>query len=229
MIGQVSSEMNCAATSAPGANDIRIVPITAKAIPAVVKIHRDAFQGYMNTRLGDGYIKAFIEWFQQAEQNISLLALDESEDRAMPAGYVVGAPWGWDAKLNRDLFWFAAVRAGVRPWLLFNEQFRRTIAVRLGMIKDGGLSNAPPHPVLPEPTMSLVGIGVATSARGKGCGILLLEAFEQRARELRMRSMNLSVYPDNAAARKLYEKMGWQPFVVPARKRESMFYSKTLT
>jgi ribosomal protein S18 acetylase RimI-like enzyme len=57
--------------------------------------------------------------------------------------------------------------------------------------------------------MSLIAIGVAPSARGKKVGLCLLRAFEDKAREMGIRSLQLTVYSKNLVARKLYETHEW--------------------
>ncbi len=59
--------------------------------------------------------------------------------------------------------------------------------------------------------MSLFGIGVALSHRKTGIGMRLLQAFEEKARNLQMRSLLLWVYQDKRETRRLYEKCGWRP------------------
>jgi hypothetical protein len=44
-----------------------------------------------------------------------------------------------------------------------------------------------------------------------------------------MHSLQLSVYPDNAVARHLYERCGWQPLVRPVREKEAMYYFRVLS
>lgn len=207
-------------------NDVAIVPLTAEMVTEVVKLHFDAFAGYMNTRIGTGYVKAFMNWFRQAERSIALAATDT---KGKVLGYVIGAPSGYSRSMNRDLFWVAAAGIIMRPWLLFSDQFRQTIMARLRLIL--GYSPAQQiEPELPEPVTYLVGIGVSPSARGKNIGRSLVEAFEARARELGMRSLQLSVYTDNTVARRLYESCGWQPAssLGPAGEKELMSYFRVL-
>ena len=61
------------------------------------------------------------------------------------------------------------------------------------------------------PEWELENIVVATSARRKGIGNLLLTALIAEARETNSDSVFLEVRESNAAARALYEKSGFQP------------------
>lgn len=208
------------------ASGVAVSTMTAEAMPAIVRIHREAFAGYMNTRLGDAYIKEFLKWYMHSAKRIALVAADES---GQLIGYVVGATLDEGSLMNRDLVAVAARGLMLRPWLFWDAQIRRTLKGRLNIILQRQQRVPPsPQPDLPQPTMSLVGIGVSQVARGKRCGVQLLQAFEGRTRDLGVPSMRLSVYPENSAARRLYERSGWQPFLLPARDKEAMYYSKIL-
>jgi len=59
----------------------------------------------------------------------------------------------------------------------------------------------------------LWGVYVVPQARGQGLGRLLVgEALAHAARELGVRQVNLGVAAANAAARALYESLGFEPF-----------------
>jgi ribosomal protein S18 acetylase RimI-like enzyme len=207
------------------AQSVTIVPMTLEAAPKAASIHFEAFKGSMNTRIGISYVKAFMNWFCKADGATALVATDGSNN---VLGYVVGAPLGYSRSLNRDLVWVATRGIIVRPWLFLSGHFRGAVVARLKLI----VCRSPKRrhePKCPGPTMALVGIGVSPSARGAGVGLRLLQEFEARARELQMRSMQLSVYPDNIAARRLYERCGWQPLSVPTKRNEAMHYIRTLS
>ncbi len=203
---------------------VSIKSITAEMIPDLVKLHREAFKGYINTRLGSGYIKAFISWFREAKQAIALAAIDSN---GRPIGYVVGAPLGYSRAMNRHLFWVVSAAIVLRPWIFLNAQFRRNMIARVRTTV-GSSSIRDVRPDLPEPTMSLVSIAVSPSAQGKKVGQCLLKAFEANARMLQMRSLRLSVYPDNTIARRLYERWGWQPFSKSVRAKTAIYYFRIL-
>ncbi|SRR6266498_3942137 len=203
---------------------VAVVPMNEDAVPAVVKLHFDAFAGYMNTRIGHAYVRAFIKWFRHAENAISLVAIDSN---GKVVGYVVGAPLGYNRSINRDLFWTAVVGIIIRPWLLLSDHFRRRLVGRLRLLLGySAADNAPP--LLPQPTMSLVAIAVSPSAFGRKIGLRLMRAFERRSRDLQMRSLQLSVYMENSAAIRLYKKCGWQPFYVSGKKTTAMHYFRVL-
>ena len=66
-------------------------------------IHKVAFHGYQNVKLGDFYIRKFILYFIAKEGAICLTAFNDREIM----GYVCGAPIGYNKDMMRKL-WFAA-------------------------------------------------------------------------------------------------------------------------
>jgi glycosyltransferase involved in cell wall biosynthesis/ribosomal protein S18 acetylase RimI-like enzyme len=206
------------------ANDIAVVQMKEEMIPEVAKLHDKIFVGYMNTRFGDAYIKAFLKQLLHADGAVGLVAIDGYQ---RPIGYVIGAASGYRYSITPDLFFAAAVGIMVRPWLVFNSKFWNVVIGRLGM-----LLGRPPRQnretLLPDPIMSLVSIGVSSTARGNGVGLRLMRVFEERAKALQMKSLLLSVDPDNIAARRFYESCGWKTCATPVQKRGSMQYFRTL-
>jgi GNAT superfamily N-acetyltransferase len=186
--------------------DITIVDIAeGKIVTAVSRLHLETFSGYLNACLGAGYASALIGWFVREKEAIAIAAIDRDQ---RVIGYAIGAPSNLVRVQRQDMFWVTARSIILRPWLLFDRRlwkvgehrFRNIVAPR----------DVRPLSDLPEPTLSLVGIGVALSHRKTGVGLRLLQAFEERARTLEMRSLLLCVYEDNKGTRRLYEKCGWR-------------------
>ena len=203
---------------------VTIESMSEQIVAEVAKLHFNAFSGYMNTQLGNSYVTEFLRWFQKAERAIALVAIDVN---GKLIGYVVGAPLGYYRSISRDLIWVTALSIIIRPWLLLSRRLRRACIERLRSLLGYSLVEQT-ETNLPRPTMSLVAIGISPAGRGKGVGLLLMRAFEERARALNMRSMKLSVYPDNLSARHLYERCGWQPSVSAIRAKDTMYYFRVL-
>jgi ribosomal protein S18 acetylase RimI-like enzyme len=202
----------------------RVVAMTHSQIAGAVAVHRRAFAGYMNTRLGAGYVAAFIRWFVDSDDAVALVALDE---HARVVGYLVGAPLRRGGAISRHML-VPGILAGVRrPWRALDRRIRRTALGRVGALLGRAMPSAP-APALPEPAWSLVGIGVDSAARGLGHGAALIRAFEQQARARGARALRLSVYQENAAARRLYERCGWLAHEVPPPPGFAMYYFKPL-
>jgi len=173
---------------------------------AASKIHLQAFSGYLNARLGAGYARALIDWFAQQGDAIALAAIDGNH---RVIGYAIGAPVTINHKLRGDLFWITARSIVLRPWLILDKRLWKVGYARL--VKKNDAVNISHEEDLPQPTMSLFGIGVEPPHRRKGVGQQLLLAFEERAKALKYRSLLLWVYADRATTRHLYEKCGWRP------------------
>ena len=206
---------------------MKVCYMTKYMVTEVSSVHLQAFKGAMNTRLGKTCVRKFLDWFVQSEGGIALVAILKTGGNEQIVGYVVGAPEGYGKAMNRDLFWVAGRNIIIRPWLLLSNQFRTTIKARLiAFFKR-------PHDQVSQinltaPVMSLVGLAVMPNQQGQNIGKELLLAFEKQARDLRMRSLRMSVYPENSAARHAYEKCAWVPCESPVSPGKAMTYYKTL-
>ena len=187
-------------------NNLTIDTITeGDVLDQVVELHLDAFAGYVNTFLGRGYIRDFITWFIRNKETIAIVAIDDNQK---VVGYSLCAFAGYGGRLNRELFWGTAARILTRPWLICNARFRDRVIERIKILV--GLRQKSSQALdLPEPSMSLVAIGVASANRRSKIGQCLMQAVEARARSLQMRSLVLSVYESETAARRFYEQCGW--------------------
>jgi ribosomal protein S18 acetylase RimI-like enzyme len=192
-------------------------------ISEVGKIHCEAFAGYMNARLGSSYIAAFLRWFLKEERAVALVALDS---KRKVLGYVLGAPVDYGPQMNRDLVAVAAASVSMRPWLLLSRSFWKTIIGRLRSFVFA--SRYKSRFECPDPAMSLIAIGVARSARGQKVGLCLLRAFEDKARNLGIRSLQLTVYPNNLVARELYETNNWAPLQCEPGENGAIHYIRIL-
>jgi len=207
---------------ADSSGEIVIVPITeGEMLRAVAKLHFEAFAGYLNTYLGMRYISALLQWFLHADGAIAIAALDSEQEHVV--GYAMGAPVGYKRVLNRELFWIVVIQILRRPSLLLHARFWNKVRAQLkSLLMNPQAQHA--RLGLPEPIMSLVAVGVVPSARRKGVGLRLLQAFEAIAAEVGIHSLRLSVNRDNTTARHFYEKCGWQPSIDADGKSEGLWY-----
>jgi len=208
-------------------NSVQICQMTVGMVEVVSRVHMQGFKGAMNTRLGTSYVRKFLDWFVRLEGGITLVAILKTGGSEEIVGYVVGAPLGYGKAMNRELFWVASWNAFIRPWLFLNNQFRGTIKARLAALLQPSHERASKVD-LPLPAMSLVGIAVIPNKQGQNIGKELLCAFEKRARDLHVRSLCLSVYLENSAARHTYEKCGWVTCENSLSPGKAMAYYKKL-
>jgi ribosomal protein S18 acetylase RimI-like enzyme len=184
-----------------------IAPMSAALVQQAANLHVRALAGSRSAIMGRAYAATFIEFFRLPQHGgIALAAIDPG---GKLAGYVVGAPLGYPAALSRSLARVSVAALGWRPWVLFRRAFREGLTDRL-RLRLGLLSPRLAEPGLPAPTMSLVAIAVDPSMRGRRIGMRLVEAFEVKARNAGMRSLRLSMRPNNTIARRLYERCGWR-------------------
>jgi ribosomal protein S18 acetylase RimI-like enzyme len=205
------------------AGELAVFSLNEDLAPAVADLHLAAYAGYLNVRLGKGYATAFLDWFRCEERAVALVAVDG----ASVAGYVVGATGDLKRARNRALLPVVLREAVRRPWLVLDARFRRAVLARLGLIFARS-----PHEFadthLPLPRIDLVSIAVSPTMQGRGCGLLLMQEFEARARERQMRSMRLYVQPDNAAAHRLYSRSGWSPLEASIGREGLIQWAKVL-
>ncbi len=195
----------------------RIQPADIKEL---VKVHREAFNGYMSTRIGDNYIAVFIKWFIKVEGNIAEVATIDGR----PAGYVAGSNAAYDpAKtygvilagiwgiLTHPKVWFqedvianvkSRFRTGVNILRKRSRKKKANVETYLHQmkLKDGKVLRK----------IGLASIAVAPWAQGYGLGGKLMKAFEDDAKAMNYNRMQLSVYNDNDGAKHVYEKYGWR-------------------
>lgn len=207
---------------------IRIEKMTHDMIPAVIRIHLSVFQGYMNTRLGEQYLKNFFSWFHSYDKAITVVA--RNMDGAV-VGYAIGAEEGYERQMSRDLIWCAAMNILLRPWLFFTSSIGNMVLNRFKIIfgphKDIQ-SDSQASDGLPMKRMVLVGIGVIVSEQGKKIGQQLLAEFERQSQTLQKRMIVLTVYQTNQKARQFYERCHWQPSFNGGQNSKTITYFKIL-
>ena len=183
---------------------MRVGPLHAERIRALVPVHLEAFAGFKNARLGLPYAEAFLGWFCTERDGVAICA--SIEERLV--GYVVGAPVGYQSRLNRRLGPVVARCLVTRPKLWVDPQIAAAVWSRARVLWSHGAPTTATAG-LPPPVYALVGIGVAGAARGLGVGEALVRAFEGEVRERGARSVRLSVLRENRPACRLYARCGW--------------------
>jgi ribosomal protein S18 acetylase RimI-like enzyme len=188
-------------------------------IDEVLEIHLSAFSGYLNTKIGKAYLRKLFHWFINSDKSVALCATNKS---GKVIGYVIGATIDYGPVLQKYLMQTAVLGIFTHFWVLLDPHFLRMVLMRLGFKRRLIVAG----PILIYPAISLVGIGVSPTYSRLGVGKALLVEFEKTAKRLGFNSLCLSVYPDNIAARGLYEKTGWQPGPIPKDTSETMYYIK---
>lgn len=184
--------------------EISVRKINDNDLSKLLSIHKEAFDGYMNTKLGNGYIIAFLRWFTLQKDAIALTV----EFNHYPQGYVVGASIGYGPRLSKAIGLTVIKYLIFHPWLFANKKIVDNLFSRVKSIFQ---TQTQPNIIFDNlKGISLVGIGVSKSSRGQNLGTHLINAFEDNARELHFDYMRLSVYSDNEIAISFYTKNGWK-------------------
>jgi ribosomal protein S18 acetylase RimI-like enzyme len=182
-------------------SDVSAAAVTADDLDWLLPMHQQAFAGTMGASLGRAYLRRFLMAFLDRPDRIFLAARIDGE----PVGYVFGRPT--TAADDRHLLPWVAYGLLRHPRNLARSDIRAELVRRVRRLEDPGVET----PGLPEPAVSLVGIGVDPERQGEGIGQRLIAAFEEAAADGGYAAARLSVYRDNAHARRLYEGCGWQP------------------
>ena len=202
-------------------NRIAVVEMKKEHVDAVTHIHMEAFAGYSNTKIGSGYVTNFVKWFRDYPHGVSLTALYNDK----VAGYVVGAPVGYQKLLNKNLMFTAFMGFLLHPWVLFDKKIMNILLARVRILFGTKQTVEGQNEFDNEDTISLVGIGVLPKYEGLGIGKMLMDKFEEKARNEGLKSMRLSVYDYNTSALKLYSKSGWEEF---SRKNNTVTFVKKI-
>lgn len=178
----------------------------ASDIGQVVHVHTSGFPYSRSTRLGRPFLRKMYEWYVRYQPQLSFVAvLDEHV-----VGFVTGTyGWGGARRRFRYAFWHILLGFLSRPSLLFSAAMFENGANFL----KGLFSRRHERAVAPGDQqgvkVTLDSIAIHPAARGRDAGAVLIEAFEQAARRLGGGYLSLGVEADNRAARRLYEKCGW--------------------
>lgn len=177
-------------------------------LPEAVSLHMWAFKDHLNVLLGPVYIRAFLDWFIQREDCVTVGGMNEKGDLC---GYIVGAPWGYQQQMNKDLLGPAAKEMARRPWIFFHKKILRSVWLRVKTMLGRNKFIAETQVKYTGRIISLVGIGVSEQATGSGIAAMMMDRFIAEARRKNFDYARLSVYASNGRARRFYEKMGWSP------------------
>lgn len=200
---------------------LKIIEMNDADLDTLTNVHMIAFKGYSNTRIGRNYVKSFLKWFVDYPEGIAIAAVYNG----IEAGYVVGAPIGYQSKMNKDLMSTAIMGFVTHPWVVLNTKILKIVASRVSTLirRKKDLKTFTKNDL--GKTISLVGIAVSPEFGGLNIGSALMDEFESRALGNGFEIMRLSVYDDNNKALALYKKSGW---IELSRKDNTITLSKEI-
>lgn len=172
----------------------------------IVDLHLKAFKDHINARLGRRYLRTFLSWFIKREDCIALVAVNKD---GLPVGYIVGGYWGYQRRLNKDLFLRGVFSLLANPRALCHPKIFRALFSRLKILVGLTKHIETNQQQLKGRIISVVGVAIDLDWQRNGVGTLLLDAFEAQAIKMHFDILRLSVYQSNKPARFFYEKNGW--------------------
>lgn len=164
-------------------------------VRAVARLHHEVLHSLL-ADLGLSFVEQYYQIVRTEPGVIGVCALSET-----------GSPLGWAVGSSKP----EQVNGRLREaWLWFGLQMLRVVVTRPRVMKQIIASLRSISSPMPDGVVELTYIGVDQSARGRGLGHVLLNAFAQAAREAGYRAVVLSVEAENESAVALYTKAGFQ-------------------
>lgn len=189
----------------------------SKLLRDVSRCHVSAFPNAFSTSLGFHFLMKNYSWYLDHPDAFLLCARNEN-DKVL--GYAGGllmhekSVHGSSTSIMQYAFKEAVINLLLRPWLFFHPEMRpnyRLILknIRLKLFPQKKSAQPSVNSQKRIRSLGLVVIGTSKSARGTGVGSALLQAFEEKGRELNAERLHLSVKKSNKTAIQAYERNGW--------------------
>ncbi len=166
---------------------------------AVVRVHQQAFEGFLMTLLGPRFLRGYYKCVLEYPQPIFLIAEREGQVIGFAAGFV--NPPRFYAQLRQRKIPLALAAASHLVWR--PHLWRRTLS---SLRRAETLSSSEGEPALAE----LASIGVSTTAQGAGAGTQLVQAFLQQAQQYGAQEVVLTTDAhNNDAVNAFYQRLGF--------------------
>ena len=193
---------------------IEIRNLSLEEVDQIAKIHINAFQESLISKLGTKVTKAYYKWqFESPDDVYSIGAFIDNRLVGFSFGGIFKMALGGFIANNRKLVFSQIL---LHPWVLLHPHFTKKILLGLRLFflfpKKGHqnkFQNAE-FSKKGKPYFGILSIAINSSARGKGVGRLLMERTETLAKENEFRKMLLSVDPNNKNAVDFYLHLGWE-------------------
>jgi hypothetical protein len=174
------------------------------------------FPKSFNTVLGNKFISKSLGWFLASEKRF-LFHINIGKEVVGFCGGFAPQFYGDGSSSGMLQFAFKEAIIGVlkKPWIIFDHELRtyypfilKNIKRKIGFTKVSATNPIPTNYIF-KSTVGLVVIGVHPDYRGKGIFEMLMNEFENRAKQLQINECVLSVRSNNDRAIAAYKKMGW--------------------
>lgn len=202
-------------------------------IDSLVKIHRETFKDYYNSRLGNYYTREYLKWFSKKNEFDSFIICASDEDKNKLVSYICGGRLGLQSKLNRDLIFPTIISFLIKPWLVFDKRFVLFLAPKfrtyLGLKEYSEIDKFEAH--LKQPIFSLSSFGIDSSYKSDyhQRSFILNDLFDKFFEELRKRNagtVRATVRKDNQRIIKFYTSRNWILSPVEGDSQTIFFYKE---
>lgn len=185
---------------------IKIVTLDETVIlDDVVDIHRNAFDGYFTTTLGDRFLHKYYSLIVKDETSLCVVA---ESDKGEVLGFVCGSvdPKSFYSKLKKQ--WHACLWP-VLVILLTKSEFRRAVIKKVLNLFKSGLVN--PSVKYPD-CVEIFSLAVQPNIQSRGVGRLMLEEFMSLSAKIFPNSEGYLVVTDHDNERlgRFYKNIGFK-------------------
>jgi ribosomal protein S18 acetylase RimI-like enzyme len=198
-------------------SDIAIRQMSEEDVPALVELHSEVFKGYNATMMGNAYLESLYRTLATHTACVAIVVHDGGEILGW-----IGGVGDWRS-FERTLMCRSLLRAPTivmsilrnRPTLLEEassitwRRLRESIQTLWWRIARRGTSSAFPEPQSALRAASLLVIAVTPLRQKQHIGQIMMEDFHGRLSSKGFAMCTLSVFSDNVAANRAFEKVGY--------------------
>lgn len=206
--------MSAATSSESGRSSetpVTVRDVTITDLDAVASIHIASFGQSVLARLGDEVMRRYYRW--QLTGPHDLIAVVACRGHEV-LGFTLGGVFrGSTIGFVRREKWLLVGKVLRHPAVLLTELGWKRIALALRLLARRGSLAHPEALVAAEPQLRSCGvlaIAVHPSAQGLGVGRAMMGEVRRRAEAEGFRRLHLTVSPDNLAAVRFYESLGFE-------------------
>lgn len=194
-----------------------ILEARVEDLRSIAQCHREAFPHSFSSALGLQFLIKNFLWYLEHPDAFLLVVKNESDTTLGYAGGLLmheKSVHGSSTSIMQFAFREAVIGLIMRPWLFFHREmwpnYRLIMKnIRLKLVPSKKVVHPSPGQKKKRNSLGLVVIGTSQSARGKGVGSALLQAFAEKGRALKAERLHLSVKKSNQTAIQAYERNGW--------------------
>jgi N-acetylglutamate synthase and related acetyltransferases len=175
---------------------------TRQDIPGIVEVHREAFKGFLMTRLGERFLRTYYGIALGYAGVIALVVCD-------PSGKVAGFVVGYDKPKDFYTYFSAKKWEIVRSMAL--SLLRNPFLLSRVMASKKQAENSARNEAYADGVVELASVAVSPEFEGKGLGGKLVDGFIDKARGCGAKEIFLTTdLMDNDQTLRFYERNGFK-------------------